>query len=170
MKNKVIYYLLILSLCSSCKVNYSFSGASIDPAIKTVSIQYFQNNATLAPNNINQIFTEALKDIISTQTALNSVPKFGDVRFEGKVSSYNVAPVAVQSTGGNNSAALNRLTISVDVKFENTKDDKLSYSQTFTNFADFSSTANLANEQNRLMKEISNKIVQDIFNKSFVNW
>lgn len=151
-------------------MNYSFSGASIDPAIKTVSIQYFQNNATLAPNNINQIFTEALKDIISTQTALNSVPKFGDVRFEGKISSYNVAPVAVQSSGGNNSAALNRLTISVDIKFENTKDDKLSYSQTFSNFADFSASTNLANEQGRLMKEISNKIVQDIFNKSFVNW
>jgi hypothetical protein len=76
----------------------------------------------------------------------------------------------VQSSGGNNSAALNRLTISVDIKFENTKDDKLSYSQTFSNFADFSASTNLANEQGRLMKEISNKIVQDIFNKSFVNW
>jgi hypothetical protein len=124
----------------------------------------------LAPNNVNQVFTEALKDIISTQTSLTSVPKFGDVRFEGKIMSYSVAPVAVQSTGGNNSAALNRLTIAIEMKFENTKDDKLSYTQTFTNFSDFSATANLTNEQSRLMKEISGKIVQDVFNKSFVNW
>jgi hypothetical protein len=160
----------ILIACSSCKVNYSFSGASIDPSVKTISIQYFQNNASLAPNNVNQVFTEALKDIISTQTSLTSVPKFGDVRFEGKIMSYSVAPVAVQSTGGNNSAALNRLTIAIEMKFENTKDDKLSYTQTFTNFSDFSATANLTNEQSRLMKEISGKIVQDVFNKSFVNW
>lgn len=162
--------LLCLLCFTSCKVNYSFTGASIDPAVKTVSIQYFQNNTSLAPNNINQIFTEALKDIISTQTSLSLVPKFGDVRFEGAITSYSVAPVAIQSTGGTNSAALNRLTISVEIKFENTKDDKLSYTQTFTNFADFPSSATLISVENKLMKEISNKIVIDIFNRSFVNW
>jgi hypothetical protein len=163
--------ILLASLSlSACKVNYSFTGASIDPAIKTVSIQYFQNNSSLAPNNINQVFTEALKDIISTQTSLGLVPKFGDVRFQGTVTSYSVSPIAVQSTGGSNTAAFNRLSISVEIKFENTKDDKLSYTQTFTYFSDFPSSANLINEQNRLMKEISSRIVQDIFNKSFVNW
>jgi hypothetical protein len=164
-----LFLIILIGVCS-CKVNYSFTGASIDPAIKTVSIQYFKNNASLAPNNINQVFTEALKDIISTQTSLGLVPKFGDVRFEGTVTNYSVAPVAVQSSGGSNAAALNRLTITVEIKFENTKDDKLSYNQTFTNFSDFPTSANLINEQSRLMKEISNKIVQDIFNKSFVNW
>ena len=170
---KLKNYIFLIAICVasiSCKVNYSFTGASIAPDVKTVSVQYFQNNASLAPNNINQVFTEALKDIISTQTSLSTVPKFGDVRFQGAIVSYSVAPMAVQSSGGTNTAAFNRLTISVDVKFENTKDDKLSYSQTFTNFSDFSATANLNVEQGRLIKEISNKIVQDIFNKSFVNW
>jgi hypothetical protein len=167
---KAISFAAIMMLLVACKVNYSFTGASIDPAIKTVSIQYFQNNASLAPNTINQVFTEALKDIISTQTSLNLVPKYGDVRFNGAIVNFNVSPAALQSSGGNNAAAINRLTITVEMKFENTKDDKLSYSQTFTNFADFPTTSNLITEQNRLMKEISNKIVQDIFNKSFVNW
>jgi len=165
-----IFTILFVMTISSCKVNYSFTGASIAPDVKTVSIQYFQNTAPIAPNNINQVFTEALKDIISTQTNLSAVPKYGDVRFEGTVSSYSVSPLAVQSVGGSNSAQLNRLTIIVDVKFENTKDDKLSYSQSFSNFADFSASTNLTTEQTRLVKDISQKIVQDIFTKSFVNW
>ena len=60
----LISYVLIL--VSGCKTHYSFSGASIPPEAKTVSVEYFQNNASLAPPTLSQTFTEALRDKLSS--------------------------------------------------------------------------------------------------------
>lgn len=156
----------------SCKVNYSFTGASIAPDVKTVSIQYFASFAPLAKPTYSQVFTEALRDIFLSQTNLSFVQKNGDLQFEGAVTAYNAAPIAIQGTGANglNQAAQNRLSITVKVKFVNNKDDKQNFETTFTRFADFPSTTALAAEEDRLIKEINNQLVQDIFNKAVINW
>jgi hypothetical protein len=156
----------------SCKVNYSFTGASIAPDVKTVSIQYFSSFAPLAKPTYSQVFTEALRDIFLSQTNLSFVQKNGDLQFEGAVTAYNAAPIAIQGTGANglNQAAQNRLSITVKVKFVNNKDDKHNFETTFTRFADFPSTTALAAEEDRLIKEINNQLVQDIFNKAVINW
>ena len=112
-----------------CKVNYSFTGASIAEDVKTVSVKTFQSYAPLANANISQTFTEALKDKFISQTNLDLIAKDGDLRFEGSITGYNVTSVAIQ---GNETAALNRLTITVKVKFTNTKDEKLDYETNFS--------------------------------------
>ncbi len=107
-----------------------------------------------------------------SQTNLSFVQKNGDLQFEGAVTAYNAAPIAIQGTGANglNQAAQNRLSITVKVKFVNNKDDKQNFETTFTRFADFPSTTALAAEEDRLIKEINNQLVQDIFNKAVINW
>lgn len=171
MKHAFIYCLLSVVYCllclSSCKVHYSFSGASVSPDVKTVSIQTFKNNASLAPPTLSQSLTEAVKDIFTSQTNLSIVSKSGDLNFEGEITNYLTSPVAIQS---NDQAALNRLTISVSVKFTNAKDEKQNFETAFSRYADYSSTQSLSAAQDELIRQINEQLVQDIFNKAMINW
>ena len=148
-------------------MHYSFSGASVSPDVKTVSIQYFKNSASLAPPTISQSFTEALKDIFTSQTKLGLVSQGGDLKFEGEIIGYATSPLAIQS---NDHAALNRLTITVHVKFVNEKDEKQNFDTSFSRYADYSSSQSLAAVQSGLIDQINQQLVQDIFNKAMINW
>lgn len=159
--------LLTISLFSGCKLHYGFSGATIPPEAKTVSVQYFQNNATLAPPTLSQTFTEALRDKLSSQTRLAMVNKEGDLNFEGSISNYTTAPIAIQSS---DKAALNRLTITVNVKYSCAFDDKKNFEQSFSRFADYSSAKSLTEVEAELIREINEQLVQDIFNRALNDW
>jgi hypothetical protein len=166
---KIILPLLLLLVIVSCKVNYSFTGASISPDVKTVSIQYFPNYAPLAQPLVGQSFTEALKDIFLNQTSLNLVERNGDLHFEGAITAYNTTPVAIQG-GEMSQASYNRLSITVNVKFINTKDEEQNFETAFTRFTDYDARRNLSEVETQLIKEINDQLVQDIFNKAVVNW
>jgi hypothetical protein len=159
--------IVFVGFISSCKMNYSFTGASIPENVKTVSVQTFQSYAPLANANLSQTFTEALKNIFLSQTNLDLVAKDGDLQFEGSITGYNVTSVAIQ---GNETAALNRLTISVKAKFTNTKDKELNFETSFSRFLDYESSQNLASIEDDLIKDINEQLTQDIFNKAVSNW
>ncbi len=163
----IILITFIVIVSYACKVNYSFTGASIPEDVKTVSVKTFQNFAPLTNPNYPQLFTEALKDIFLSQTNLSLVGTNGDLQFEGGVTNYKITSVAIQ---GNETAALNRLSITVNVKFTNTKDNIQSYESKFTRFADFSSSSSLSAVEDELMKEINTQITQDVFNQAVSNW
>ena len=165
-----ISFLILLCLASAyiagCKV-YSFTGASISPDIKTVSIAHFPNQATTVQPSLSSVFTEKLKDKFVSQTNLAQVEAGGDLQFEGHITDYNAQPTAIQ---GNEQAALNRLTITVTVRFTNTKDEKQSFESSFSRFTDYDSGSNLATIEQELINEISNQLVDDIFNRAVINW
>ena len=152
---------------SSCSINYSMTGASIAPEVKTVSIRFFQKTAGLGPASLGQTFTESLKDKFISQTNLNLTDKDADLTFEGSISGYSIMPLAIQA---NEIAAQNRLSITVNVKFTNLKDEKQNFETTFTRFGDFESTLNIASIEDQLIKEINTQIIDDIFNKAVINW
>jgi len=160
-----LYLLLCTSL--SCKMNYSFQGASVPPEAKTVSIQYFQNFAPLASPTLSQTLTEALKDIFSTQTHLAVINGSADLNFEGTITGYTTAPISIQS---NDQAAQNRLTITISVKFTNRFDEKKNFESSFSRYADYSSQSSLASVETTLIQAINTQLVQDIYNKAFNNW
>ena len=164
---KKIIVILICIVATSCKVNYSFTGASIPEDVKTVPVQTFQSYAPLANANLSQTFTEDLKDKFISQTNLDLVAKNGDLQFEGSITGYNVTSVAIQ---GNETAALNRLTITVKAKFTNTKDKELSFETSFSRYSDYESSQNLASIEDELIKDINDQLTQDIFNKAVSNW
>ncbi len=163
----IAYWLLLIGSISSCKLNYSFTGASIPPEVKTVSIQYFPNNASIIKPTLSQSFTETLRDIFTSQTNLSLINKGGDLNFEGSITGYTVSPIAIQS---NDAAALNRLTITVNVKFTNKKNEKQNFETYFSRFADYGSSQNLSAVEDQLIKDINTQLTQDIFNKSVTNW
>jgi hypothetical protein len=158
--------LALILLMESCGV-YSFTGASISPEVKTFSVQYFSNRAQLVQPLLSQAITERIKERFIAQTNLRQIDREGDIRFEGYISDYRTAPVAIQ---GSETAALNRLTISVVVKFVNTKDAKQNFETTFTRYADYDSRKSLAEVETALIDEVNRQLVDDIFNKSVSNW
>jgi hypothetical protein len=158
---------LLLPAMDSCRVSYSFTGASISPNVKTVSISYLQNNANLVVPTLSRTITDALRNYFTSQTNLNLVDRNGDLNLDGSIIQYVVIPVAIQ---GNETAALNRLTISLSIKFMNKTDPKQNWESTFSRYRDYSSSLNLSSVQDGLIKEITGELVQDVFNKAVVNW
>lgn len=165
-KQIYLFSFIILATMQGCGV-YSFTGASISPEVKTVSIKYFPNRSSLIQPALSQAFTEKLKDKFVSQTNLRLVNESGDLMFEGNISDYRTQPIAIQGT---ETAALNRLTITVNVKFTNQKDEKQNYEANFTRYADYDSKKSLAEVEQTLMEEINKQLVDDIFNKAVSNW
>lgn len=148
-------------------MKYSLNGASIPMEAKTISVQFFSNNTTLGSPSISQKFTEKLRDMVSAQTNLALMKQNGDLEFEGSITDYNIAPVAIQST---DQAALNRLSMTVNVKFKNKFDATKNFEQGFTRFADYKTSSSLSAEEDNLLLEINRQLTEDIFNKAFNNW
>ena len=161
----VLLSIFIVSLLS-CKVNYSFSGASLSPDVKTVSIDYFPNRASLVNPLLSQAFTEALKDKFTSEAGLALVSSNGDLDFSGAIVSYKLSPVAIQQ----NEAAMMRLTISIQVKFVNNKDDKQSFTNTFSDFSDYETDQDFSSVEEDLNRVIIEKLTEKIFMKSAANW
>jgi hypothetical protein len=161
-----LFLFLMAASFAGCNV-YSFTGASISPEIKTVSIANFPNQAPLVQPSLSQTFSEKLKDKFVSQTNLTQVNANGDLQFEGAITDYVSQPTAIQ---GNEQAALNRLTITVKVKFTNQKDEKQNFETTFSRFTDYDSRKNLATIETELINDITNQLVDDIFNRAVINW
>lgn len=160
-------FLLFILLLQGCKISYSFSGASISPEVKTISIQYFQNRANLVQPGLSQYITDELMDKCRAQTNLEFINDIADVTFEGEVSDYQTRPLTVS---GNATAAMNRFTISVKVKFINSVEPDFSYEQTFTRYEDYDSALELSAVEQDLSEKIVEQLIEDIFNRAFVNW
>lgn len=162
-----IFALLAIGL-NSCGV-YSFTGASIPPDVRTISFQSFLDNSGGGPPTLSQNFTEKIKEFYQRNTNLAIVADQGDLQLEGTIVAYNLTPIAPQA-GANESAALNRLTISVKTKFVNLKNEEQNFENTFTAYEDFPQSRSLSQEESRLIEIISDRIILDIFNKSVANW
>jgi hypothetical protein len=166
-KIRILFFLALFTILAGCKVSYSFSGASISPQIKTLSVQNFLNRAPLVQPGLDQRFTDALIDKCKAQTGLEIISNLGDVSFEGEITDYRTMPLTVAADAY---AATNRFSITVRVKYTNTVDSDLSYDQTFTRYEDYDSSLDLSAVEQDLVEKIVELIIEDIFNKAFVNW
>ena len=155
--------LLILG-CGS----YSFTGISISADTKTFQVNYFQNSADLVEPGIDRDFTLALQDIILNQTNLSLVKSNGDIMYEGEIVEYRISPTTATA---NNTADQNRLTIGVNVRFFNKNDEESDFEKRFSFFYDYAGNAQLIGSQRTTaIKEIYDRITQDIVNASLANW
>lgn len=169
-RSRITQHLLLMLLVAcafqGCGV-YSFTGASIPPEAKTISITTFPNKAELVQPALSQTFSESLRDRFASQTSLNLVPRNGDLHLEGEITGYATEPVAIT---GNQTAALIRLKITVNVRFVNKYSPKDNFESAFTRYEDYPSNLDLRSVESDLITRISEALVEDIFNKSVVNW
>ena len=168
-KTRILLFSLCAVLLTGCGVaiKYSLSGASIPPDAKTFSVAYFPNNATMGSPILRSTLTEALVDIFTRRTRLTQVDEGGDFAFEGEITNYTSTTSSVSS---DEYALLNRLTITVKVRFTNALDESMSFNRTFTAFEDYESTQLLTEVEGTLIPLIVDKLVTDIFQASASNW
>ncbi|MCQ2307239.1 MAG: LPS assembly lipoprotein LptE [Bacteroidales bacterium] len=166
--NKIhtLLILIVTFMLTGCGV-YSFTGASVPPEAKTVSVQYFPNNANLVYPMLSSMLTNTLRDYFMNQTTLSEVGNNGDLAVEGEIVGYETAPTAIT---GDQTAALNRLTITVNVRFFNRFDETKNFEQKFSQYEDYPSSQDLNSVQETLSNTIVEKLCEDIFNKAVVNW
>jgi len=151
---------------SSCKV-YSFTGASVLPDIKTVSVQNFNNQSENGNTAVSQNLTDQLRDKFISETNLTVINSGGDIEFRGTITGYSIrgqAPTAEQTT------AINRLTITVKVDYANSMNEGENWTKSFSRYNDYESTRTLAEVEQELYSDINAQLAEDIFNKAFVNW
>ncbi len=158
----------LLLILSGCGV-YSFTGADIDyRSTKTFQVNYFQNNATIVEPGLDRKFTIALQDLILNQTSLDLVTNGGDLIYEGEIVEYYIAPITATAQ---NTAAQNRLTISVNVRFYNTKDETKDFEKRFSFYYDYPGSSQLIGSLlDETVNTIFERLTQDIFNASLANW
>ncbi|WP_104734638.1 LptE family protein [Hanstruepera ponticola] len=147
---------------------YSFTGASISSDVKTFQVNYFQNNALLVEPGLDRDFTLALQDLLLNQTNLDLVKSNGDLVYEGEITEYRISPTTATA---NNTAAQNRLTMSVRVRFYNKKNEEDDFEQNFSFFYDYTGSTLLTGAtKDAAYEELFTRITQDIFNASLAKW
>jgi len=157
-----------LTLLNSCSVK--LNGASIPSEMKTVTVQFFENNAAMVVPNLSQDFTEALKLRIRNQTRLSITQTDAHAVFEGRITGYDIRPIALQNNNAP-TAGGNRITIKVSVKYTNNLNPKQSFEETFERFKDFNiGTQPLQSIQQQYNKDINLQLTEDIFNRAFAQW
>lgn len=153
-------------LLSSCGI-YSFTGTSLSPDIKTFTIVNFNMGTAGGPSDLPQKLTEQLKEYFQKNTSLTLQQNGGDLLLEGTITGYDVLAAAPTA---NDQAGLNRLNVTIQVRFTNAKDETKNFDQSFTYFADFPQDQTLNQNESRLLPTIQENLVQQIFNKSAADW
>lgn len=145
---------------------YSFTGISTDA--KSFQVNFFQNNADLVEPGLDIQFTNALQDLIVNQTSLNLVNTGGEIIYEGEITQYRIAPMTATAQ---NTAAQNRLTIGVNVRYINTNDEEKDFEKPFSFFFDYPAEAQLiGSTRDEAFEVILERLTQDIINASLADW
>ena len=158
----------LLVAVPACKISYSLNGSALDYTVyKTIRVAQFPIRAALVYPPLQQTFENELLDYISRNTRLQTTEGAADLELEGEITTYNLTPQAVTE---NAFASKTRLTIGVRVKYINNKDDKKNLDQTFSAYRDFDATLMLTDVQDQLCEEISEELVNLIFNATLGDW
>lgn len=167
---KTLKYLLIFTLGLTlwgCGM-YSFTGASIPAGTKTYQVNHFENTALLVEPGLQRDFKLALENLIQNQTNLTLVTSNGDLVYEGEITEYRISPTTATSES---TAAQNRLTISVNLRFYNTKNPDDDLEQKFSFYYDYDGTSQLIGSVKTTAHEtIFERLTQDIFNATLAKW
>ncbi|NAS12842.1 LptE family protein [Poritiphilus flavus] len=163
----MLFFALLISGCGA----YNFTGGDVGDAT-TFQVNYFQNYASQSPGStfdpaLDRDFTLSLQDVILNQTSLDLVSSNGDLLYEGEIVEYRVSPMTATAE---QTAAQNRLTIGVNVRFFNRTKEDSDFERRFSFFFDFDANSQLASVRDEAHEAIFERINQDIFNASLANW
>lgn len=170
MKLKSIFTITVLivtlSIIQGCGI-YSFTGGDTGDA-KTFQVNFFQNNAPIVEPGIDRTFTQSLQDLIQNQTNLELTNTNGDLLYEGEITNYAIAPMTATA---NQTAAQNRLTININVRFYNKTKEEDDFEKQFSFYYDYPATQQLIGSNlDTAVEIIYERITQDIFNESLAKW
>jgi hypothetical protein len=157
---------VVAVIATSCGI-YSFSGTSIEPDVKSITINYFDYKALKVNPTLSNDLTEAMKDKFRQMTRLEQVDEDGDMELEGAVTGYDVRAAAITA---DEVAAKNRLTVTVHIKFTNNKYPEDNVEKDFSAYAEYDSTNTLDSVESTLCEQIVDQLAEDIFNACVAQW
>lgn len=164
---KRLFLILITALLvASCGI-YSFTGTSIQPDVRTITIPFIENKAQRVNPALSNDLTEAVKEKFRKLTRLEQVDVDGDLELICEITGYDVKATAMTA---DEQAAQNRLTVSVKVEFTNRKYPEDNVSSSFSAYEDFDATQSLDAVESGLCESIIEKLVEDIFNATVAQW
>ncbi|MDN3708306.1 LptE family protein [Myroides ceti] len=159
----ILFFSLLLNSCSV----YNFTGTGKIDAV-SFQVNNFLNNATLVEPGIERTFTVALQDLIQNQTVLTLTNTNADLVYEGEITEYRISPMTATA---DQTAAQNRLYISIRVRFTNKNKPEDDFEQSFSHFYDYPANEQLIGARlNGAIDEIYERITQDVFNASLAKW
>lgn len=158
--------IMLIPVFSGCKI-YSFTGTSIAPDVKSISIYTIENKAQKINPSLSNTLTLALQDKYRKLTKLEMFNDGGDLKVSGFITSYEVTPTAVTSA---EIAAQNRLTVTVRITFTNNKHPEEDFEKSFAAFQDYNSELTIEQVESQLVDDIVEILVEDIFNATVANW
>ena len=161
-----ILIILAFVLFSGCSVGYNFTGGSIDPNIKTISIHSFYNQSGNGPTSMSLQLTEKLKAFYQDNTKLIVVKENGDWQLEGMITKYFVQPIAPQA---NQTAGQTRLTITINATFNDEKNNR-TFKKDFSFYSDFPQTQSLSQVESDKVNTILDQLVLMVFSETTSNW
>jgi hypothetical protein len=167
---KILLILIIALSLNGCGI-YNFTGGNVGTA-KTFQVNFFQNYASDNPGStiepgLDNTFTLALQDFIQNQTSLDLTNTNGDLVYEGEIVEFRVSPM---SATAQQTAAQNRLTIGINVRFYNTTKEDADFEKRFSFFYDYPADSMLDSVKNDAFDAIFERILQDIFSASLADW
>jgi hypothetical protein len=162
----IMILVAVAGIVNSCGI-YSFSGTSIEPDVKSITINYFDYKALKVNPTLSNDITEAMKDKFRQMTRLEQVDEDGDMELEGAVTGYDVRAAAITA---DEVAAKNRLTVTVHIKFTNNKYPEDNVEKDFSAYAEYDSTNTLDSVESTLCEQIVDQLAEDIFNACVAQW
>lgn len=169
-KLKIALLVVVTALgFAGCRISYKLNGSALDYTVyHTISIGNFPIRAALVYPPLQTTFENALTDYVSRNTRLQTIDSGNaDLQIEGEITGYALSPQAV---GSDAYATKTRLTISVRVRYTDNRDEAKDMDQTFSAYRDFDASEMLSDVQDQLCTEISNELVELIFNATLGNW
>jgi ABC-type uncharacterized transport system auxiliary subunit len=159
---------MLLLVADGCTVSYKFNGASINyDIIKSISIDNFPNRAVYQWGPMEAMFNNALSDIYVNQTKLRQVNRGGDLSLSGEITAYDQINKSISSDGY---SSMMQLKMSVNVRFENTKNHSEDFERQFSASREFDASQQLGDVQEELVTQMIDEIVEQIFNATVANW
>lgn len=163
---RILLPAFLLAAAVSCGI-YSFSGTSIQPDVKSLSVEYFENKALKVNPSLSFSLSDALIEKYRKLTRLDILSEMGDMNVAGEIVNYDTKPMAVTK---DEQASQNRLTIVVKIYFTNKLHPEEDFEKTFSAYADYDANEMLDAVEETLCEEIIEKLVEDIFNATVANW
>ena len=151
----------------SCGV-YSFRGNNPPEGIKTIAIPIFEDNSGFSEPGIKEQFTELIKNKVITDNIFIMADKtVSDGVLKGTVTGIADEPLVIS---GDNSVTKRKTTITVLIRFENIKKQKVILEKTYSNWGEYNSSGNTFSERKAGISSAIDKITDDIVTDIESNW
>ncbi len=164
----MIIVLFTLLSFSSCKIEFSFNGASINyNKTKTIQIADFPNRSSYVWGPMASMFNNQLKDQYANHTHLTQLKRNGDMKIEGEITQYTQRNKSVSSEGY---SAQTELSMTVNVRFTNNANHAEDFERQFTATSSYETTQSLNSVQEELVTQMVKELSDQIFNATVANW